>query len=95
MYLIWIVYGYNMDMSKLKPIERELHKFGQIKYLDAMLYSSVRSIQNALPSVSVEKACINFQDTFNITEEQWSIDNMKVTYHRLHEIIIKTSLWHK
>lgn len=82
-------------MSKRKEIEKEIHKLFQSKGLDLMLYSSIRSIQNALPSCNIEQACINFQDAFSITEEQWPVESMKTTYHRLREEIIKTKLWHK
>lgn len=80
-------------MSKRKGIEKEFHKLFQAKDLDQMLWSAIRNVRNVIPSASIEEACKNFQDTFNLTDEQWPIDSMKVTYHRLNETIIKTKLW--
>lgn len=82
-------------MSKEKKIEKELHILFKIKSIDSMLYASVRSLLNILPSATVEQAILNFMETFDLSEEDFSLKNAVVIYYRILNEIKKTGLWQK
>ncbi len=60
-----------------------LSKFIKRKQEDIMMFSHVRCLISNLPTVSVEKAILNFLHSYNIAEDSSTLDTIRSTYNRM------------
>ncbi len=60
-----------------------IHKFIKRRTLDSLMFAYVMGMKRALPAVTVTKALELFQNDFELTEDEFDIDCMRVTYQRM------------
>lgn len=60
-----------------------LCKFYKRNLFDHMMFAHVKCIQHNLPTVTIEKAVLNFIDMYDIDEGEVSAESLRLKYYRM------------
>lgn len=63
----------------------DVHKFYKKNAIDTLMFGYINGILFNLPTVTLEKALLNFQKHHSLTEETFNIEANKVTYYRMRD----------
>ncbi len=66
----------------------DVHKFYKRNQIDILMFGYINAIVFNLPTVTLEKALLNFQKHHGLTEETFNIEANKSTYFRMRDEFI-------
>lgn len=76
-------------MPKRKVIDSAIPELFITNSLNMFMFSYVLGMRRALPGVTIVKAIESFMKSFNLTEDEYSLDSAKVQYNNCLNIYLK------
>jgi hypothetical protein len=76
-------------MGKKKKLYVDFNEFLLHETLDHCMFCYVIGLQSGLPSVKLHHAILSFMDAFNLSEDNYPLDQAKQVWYRMHPKYVK------
>lgn len=60
-----------------------IEKFYRRSAFDLLMFGHISALVNSLPSISIEKAALNFMHFYNISEQEITLQGVLTSFYRM------------